>query len=201
MLFQILFRTEKKEGSSVVHGAGIGGIEIPAVLQDTGQPVQQALVQAGADSLIMAKAVYRDGNAVKKAFPGGSVRPSVAFQHPGIHFSGTYMVMAYSLFSTLQHHVLMMGTGNKFGSVVCQRKLRPACIASVSRIAGRIIGLGRGSVWVVRVIAAHRLGGTALKTSGNNQISQTALNPGGGCYDGFQGGSALKVHCKGRNGF
>ena len=58
-----------------------------------------------------------------------------------------------------------------------------------------------GSVWMVRVIAAQGLSGTAFKTSGNYQISQTALYPGGGCYDGFQGGSALKVHCKGRNGF
>ena len=67
-------------------------------------------------------------------------------------------------------------------------------------ITGKSIIMG-GSVWMVRVIAAHGLGGTAFKTSGNYQISQTALYPGGGCYDGLQGGSALKVHCKGRNGF
>ena len=149
----------------------------------------------------MGKAIYRDNNAVKKAFPGCSVRPPVAFQHPGIHFFWGYMIMAYSLFRTLQHHVLAMRAGNKFGSAVCQGKLRPVGIANAGRITGKSIIMGGSSVWMVRVIAAHGLGGTAFKTSGNHQISQTALYPGGGCYDGLQGGSALKVHCKGRNGF
>ena len=57
-------------------------------------------VQAGPDSLIMVKSVYRDSYAVKKAFPGSFVRPPVAFQHPGVHFSGAYMVMAYCFFRT-----------------------------------------------------------------------------------------------------
>ena len=118
------------------------------------------------------------------------------------------MVMAYCLFRTLQHYVLTVRAGNKFGGAVRQGKPRSADIAIVSRtavmyvsrIAGRIISMG-GDIWMVRVIAAQGLSGTAFKTSGNHQISQTALYPGRGCYNCFQGGSALKVHCNGRNGF
>ena len=71
VLFQILFRTEKKEGSSVVHGAGIGGIEIPAVLQDTGQPVQQALDEIGA----VVEGYYAAANARTLAQKAGVEMP------------------------------------------------------------------------------------------------------------------------------
>ena len=111
------------------------------------------------------------------------------------------MVMAYSLFRTLQHHVLTVWAGDEFGSAVGQGKVRPAgivigsriAVMNVSRIGRKIISMGGGSIWMVRVIAAQGLGRTAFKTSGNYQLSQTALYPGCGCYDGLQGGSALKV--------